>query len=197
MLFQTFGWNGEIWAEAEYKPPEVLEERADFEARAFPMKWTKLKQLVEARFAPEVIGRVQVQTTRYRYAHDHEGEFLVTIDGRKIYGSAYYQYWKERVALCDEHGGEPSSEDVQEIERKLRERGVADHFDLHRAMFESLNQPLDAMLTNSRPLIRALGILDARCGKRRLAKLDDASEHELVRCVFQLRQPSGRGLLAS
>ncbi|TNM65355.1 SF0329 family protein [Aliirhizobium smilacinae] len=160
------------------------------------MKWTKLKQLIEARFAPEVIGRVQVQTTRYRYAHDHEGEFFVTLDGKKIYGSTYYQYWKERVALCDEHGGELSSEDEREIERELRDRGVADHVDLHRAMFESLNQSIEAMLANSIPLIRALGVLDARCGKRRLTKLDDPNEHEFVRYVFQLRQPSVQALLA-
>lgn len=175
----------------------MRDEHADFEVGALLIKWTKLKQLVEARFAPEIIGRVQIQTTRYRYAHDHEGEFLLTLDGKKIYGSAYYQYWKERVALCGEHGGELSSEDEQEIDRKLRERGIADHIDLHRAMFESLNQPIEAMLANSRPLIRALGILDARCGKRRLAKLDDANENELVRCVFRLRQPSGQALLAS
>lgn len=159
------------------------------------MKWTKLKQLIEGRFAPEASGRVQIHTTRYRHAHDHEGEFLVTLDGNKIYGSAYYQYLKARVTMCEDLGRVLSSADGQEIERKLRERGIADHVDLHRAMFESLNQPIQEMLADSRPLIRALGILDARCGKRRLSTLDDANEHELVRRVYQLRQPSGQACL--
>lgn len=154
------------------------------------MKWTKLKQRIEARFAAEAIGRVHVHTTRYRYAHDHEGEFLVTLDGKKIYGTAYYQYWKARVALCAKHGGEPSDAEEQEIDRILRAQGMADHIDLHRAMFESLNQSVEQMLGNPRPLIRALGILDSRCGKRRLAKLEETNEHEFVRNVFQLRQPS-------
>lgn len=160
------------------------------------MKWTKLKQLIEARFAPEASGRVQIHTTRYRHAHDDEGEFLVTLDGNKIYGSAYYQYLKARVTMCEDLGRVPSSADGQEIERRLRERGIADHVGLHRAMFDSLNQPIEEMLADSRPLIRALGILDARCGKRRLSKLDDANEHELVRRVYQLRQPSGQAYLA-
>lgn len=160
------------------------------------MKWTKLKQLIEARFAPEASGRVQIHTTRYRHAHDDEGELLVTLDGNKIYGSAYYQYLKARVTMCEDLGRVPSSADGQEIERRLRERGIADHVGLHRAMFESLNQPIEEMLADSRPLIRALGILDARCGKRRLSKLDDANEHELVRRVYQLRQPSGQAYLA-
>lgn len=96
--------------------------------------------------------------------------------------------------MRSEHGRELSPADEQEVDRKLRERGVADHFDLHRAMFESLNQPIEDILASPRPLIRALGILDARCGKRRLSKLDDANEHELVRRVYQLRQSSGQVL---
>ncbi|OOG63570.1 hypothetical protein BLJAPNOD_02292 [Ensifer sp. M14] len=153
------------------------------------MKWTKLKQRIEARFASEANGRVHVHTTRYRYANDHEGEFLVTLDGNKIYGTAYYQYWKARVALCAKHGDEPSDAEQQEIDRTLRAQGIADHIDLHRAMFESLNQSIEQMLDNSRPLIRALGILDSRCGKRRLVKLEDTNEHEFVRNVLHLRQP--------
>ena len=158
------------------------------------MKWTKLKQIVEGRFTPEAIGRVEVDTTRYRHAHDDEGEFFITLDGNKIYGSAYYQYTAARFDMCSEHGSELSLADQEEIERKLRQRGIADHFDLLRAMFESLNQPIEDILANPRPLIRALGILDARCGKRRLSKLDDASEHELVRRIYQFRQSPGHAL---
>lgn len=154
------------------------------------MKWTKLKQSIEARFAAEAIGRVHVHTTRYRYANDHEGEFLVTLDRRKIYGTAYYQYWKARVALCAKHEGEPSDAEKQEIDRTLRAQGIADHIDLHRAMYQSLNQSVEQMLDNSRPLIRALGILDSRCGKRRLAKLDGTNEHEIARYALLLRQQS-------
>ncbi len=149
-----------------------------------PMKWTKLKQLVEARFAPEAVGRVQVHTTRYRHAHDQEGEFLVTLDGDKIYGAAYYRYLKARAAMEADAG-------AQDIEGKLEAQGVADHVALHRAMFESLSQSVEEMLASPRPLIRALGVLDARCGKRRLARLDDADEHDLVRRVHQLRRSSG------
>ena len=50
------------------------------------MRWTKLKQITEERFAPSVRDRVQVGVTRYRRAHDAEGRWDVTIDGVQVGG---------------------------------------------------------------------------------------------------------------
>lgn len=149
------------------------------------MRWTKLKQLVERRFVASARGRLAIQITRYRYAHDDEGEFLLTFDGAKIYGSAFYQFVKEHNAIVAAEGDSASSG----AERRLTARGVADHFVLQSALFDSLNQSVDEMLASHHPLIRALAVLDARCGLRRLSKLDTDDEHELVRRMYGLRRP--------
>ena len=47
-------------------------------------------------------------------------------------------------------------------------------------LFESLSQPISAMLDSPHPLIRALAVMDARCGRRRLRQLDPTDEHPLV-----------------
>lgn len=48
------------------------------------MRWSKVKQRIEAGFAPSVQGRVEVWQTRYHRAHDSDGEGWITLDGRNI-----------------------------------------------------------------------------------------------------------------
>lgn len=152
------------------------------------MRWSKLKQLIEARFAAEIQGRVQIHTTRYHSAHDQEGEIYVTLDGTKIYGTSYYEYWKARRSLYRAEGENPEWSDVSRLEDQLRSEGTADQIHLLRNLFASLSEPIEDMLTDPRPLIRALGILDARCGKRRLARLDGKDEHTFVQIAISLRR---------
>jgi len=49
------------------------------------MRWSKLKQQLESRFAPSVRGRVELFQTRYRHAHDSLGEAWLTLDGIRAY----------------------------------------------------------------------------------------------------------------
>lgn len=44
------------------------------------MKWSELKKRIEEKFAESVHGRVEVWATRYRHAHDQEGEAWITFD---------------------------------------------------------------------------------------------------------------------
>lgn len=154
------------------------------------MKWTKLKQRIESRFVPELNGRVEVYTTCYRRAHDDEGELFVTLDGEKIYGAAQYTYWNERAIKCANVQTEATDPKLreQEIEDLLTAEGVIPHWVLTKAAFDSLNQPIEDMLASVHPLIRGLAVLDTRCGRRRLAKIDADNEHPFVRRLLVLRQ---------
>jgi len=49
------------------------------------MRWSQLKQRVEANFAPRVRGRIELFQTRYRRAADSFGEVWVVIDGKRRY----------------------------------------------------------------------------------------------------------------
>jgi hypothetical protein len=151
------------------------------------MDWSKARHTLEKRFALPVQGRVAIHVTRYHRAHDQEGELWMTVDGKKVYGSSYYQFVKARNEL------EPPSPDWRPAARhvaaelELQSRGVASHTSLISAAIESLNHSVDEMMRSPHPLIRALAVLDRRMGRRRLATLDVSAEHELVRTAAALR----------
>lgn len=153
------------------------------------MKWSKLKQRLEERFAPEVAGRISLLATRYRESHDAEGELLVTLDGEKIYGAGYYDYLLAFGAA--KRRGTAADVDVlaqqREINRQLSIEGIEDNVILMKAAFDSLSQSIEEMLASPHVLLRGLAVLDARCGKRRLAKIDTAAEHPFVARLYALR----------
>lgn len=49
------------------------------------MMWSKLKSRIEAGFADCLKGRVEIWNTRYRGAHDQEGEGWITSHGERIH----------------------------------------------------------------------------------------------------------------
>lgn len=153
------------------------------------MKWSKLKQRLEERFAPEIGKRIRIHVTRYRESHDAEGELLVTLDGEKIYGAAFLAYYQDSLLLRASLRAEyPHRSDLdKEIDRRMIPEGHDDHYVLMKAAFLSLSQPIEEMLASPHVFIRGLAVLDARCGKRRLGKIDTATEHPLVARLHALR----------
>jgi len=57
----------------------------------------------------------------------------------------------------------------------------------HQALFDYLNMSIDDILKSDNLLIRALGMVDARLGKRRLKNMDVSQEHQLVQRLYLLR----------
>jgi hypothetical protein len=66
--------------------------------------------------------------------------------------------------------------------------GVFAGYDLPSAMREYLTLGIDAALASPNPSIRSLGVLDRRAGRRRLARINPASETPLVRELLALRR---------
>jgi hypothetical protein len=146
------------------------------------MRWSKLKQRIEERFAPEAQTRVELHVTRYHRAHDGEGEIWLTLDGAKIFGASHYSH------LVDLSHAARIYRDF-EISDELRARGLADHHELLHRIFDTLSQSIDDMLESPHPLIRGLAVIDSRFGKRRLGALDLNEGHELVVRLAGLRRP--------
>ncbi|MCX5512524.1 hypothetical protein C3941_04495 [Kaistia algarum] len=159
------------------------------------MRWSKLKQRVEERFAPEAVGRVEVHVTRYHRANDREGELFVTLDGTKTYGASDWNYFAEKYGNAFNSPNLKNWKPMEEDDDDLLARGIWSQHELIAGMSESLNQTIDDMLASPHPLIRALAILDVRCGQRRLAKLDLEIEHELVVRFHGLRTAGHRASL--
>ena len=160
------------------------------------MKWSQLKNQIEAKFADSIAGRVEVWNTRYRKSRDQEGEAWITFDKERIYSMGAYTFyreaWLETLKLrkgdrnIDWFGPEIYSQ-RHEAEKTVKEKSALAPWDFTRALYEYLNLSIDAALVSDNPVIRSLAVLDKRFGKRRLIEYDDSAEHPLVRMLYQFR----------
>src|SRR5262249_44167150 len=62
------------------------------------MRWSQLKQRVEANFAPRVRGRIELFQTRYRRAADSFGEVWVVVDGKQRYSWSDIKFIRAEAA---------------------------------------------------------------------------------------------------
>ena len=164
------------------------------------MRWSKLKQRIEEGLADSAKGRVEVWSTRYRKAHDQEGESWITIDGQRVHSMGSLTHlveWYERSRALQEERDcldYRDREQVQgyleaqkEVEIQLRAEGVIPLWELNAALFEYLNMSLEQILSSDQMIVRALGMFDKRLGKRRLASMDVSEEHELIQGFYRVR----------
>lgn len=146
------------------------------------MRWSKMKQRIEAGFAPSLRGRVAVHITRYRKAHHVFGEVWITLDKNRIHVMGEMEFWN---AFGDMRT--PLTDDWDAAEAELRRSDKMELCDFNAAMFDYLNMSIDDVLASDRTIIRAFGMFDARLGKRRLRALDMDGEAPLVARFHAIR----------
>ena len=165
------------------------------------MKWSQLKKRIEGGFADSVAGRVQVWTTRYRGAHDAEGEAWITIDKQRVSSMGTCSYFieqhKEATRIREASGCLDHLDPEQQVgyfaARREAERIVDEKnlfftlWEFNHALFEFLNLSIDDAIASDDPIIRALVMLDRRFGKRRLKAFDDSEQPPLVRTLYRFR----------
>lgn len=145
------------------------------------MIWSQLKKRVEALFAPELQGRVQLRTTNYRGARDDAGRGYITLDGVEIWSMSDLEFFKaERERMR-------SGESQDEIDRQLLAEGVCSQAEFYRSLESYLNSNVAENLTARDMIRRALSMVDRRVGKRRLEQMDVSNEHPVVRQLYKLR----------
>jgi len=153
------------------------------------MKWSKVKQLVERRFAKSICGRVAVFSTRYQCSC---GRGWITIDGREIAdlstlasGSRYGAIYHETTHTpCVKH---PAIADNERTPGQLVEIGEFSRFDLHEACWKFLHSSIAESLSSPNPLIKGLAILDGRVGRQRLERVAAEPLHPLVKALLRFR----------
>lgn len=164
------------------------------------MQWSQLKKRVEATLAESVSGRVQLRMTRYHKAPDQMGRAWIVIDGHEItnmcsFTSEMY-LWREAYQLRRERGCTDYRNLDQyegyyaawhEAQAHLREGGIFSPHEFRDALAEYLNLSIDRILTSPNPIVQAIGMLDRRLGKRRLAAMDASSMHPLVLRLYTFR----------
>jgi hypothetical protein len=160
------------------------------------MQWSRLRSTLEARFAPALQGRVRLHQARYRHAHEELGRVWVAVDGEERAAFATGARWRHVREAADrlmderEAWGSPAAYEqaVADAAEAARQTGVHGDEDVLHELEAYLSLPIDAALASESPLLRALAVLDARVGKRRLRVLAAApDEHPLVVALLRLR----------
>jgi hypothetical protein len=138
------------------------------------MRWSKLRKIVELRFAGSLSGRIRLESTHYRRAHDQEGRWGVVIDGQQVWGMGCIVGDREQYVLSNKIRLEKNvSIDVASNMAFAQRRNVARHnqYEFHGAVWDFTQISIDDALKSEDAVIRSLAYLDARTGKRRLVKL--------------------------
>jgi len=157
------------------------------------IRWSKVKCRVEALLADSVAGRVAFHSTRYRKAHDQDGRAWITLDGEEIINMSTVAAWRMQYEMArrmqKEFDGEIWAYSIgwKMAAQTMAEESVFWQGKLGRAMFKYVNLGIGEILDNENVLIRAIGVLDRRVGKRRLRELLDRDEHPLVRRLLEFR----------
>ena len=160
------------------------------------MKWSKLKQQIEERFADSVRERAAIHITRYGPGVSSTmSRGWLTWDGEEIFNFSTIAWLQAERA---ETAHPLDSDTLIPIQDQLHHRGIFSRFDLTDALARYLDLSIEAALSSPDPLIRAVALFDRRVGKRRLVQLAiDETTHPFVKQMYDLRciaeQLSGRG----
>lgn len=153
------------------------------------MQWSQLKKQLQTRMAESVSGGIDMHQTRYRHSHDQEGEFWITLGKSRIFSSGSLSYLSSLGKLAAKHRDEGASP-AHAFDRAwttTEANGLMLLEQINKDLFQSLSQTVEEMLGHRNPVVRALGIIDTRLGKRRLADFDSTNQHPLIQRLYQLR----------
>ena len=143
------------------------------------MRWSKLKSLIEQRFAKPLLKRVAIHSAAY--GNCSCGHCWITLDkavianfctrayyNRALQGdSASYSMYKDHLVLY----GEKSRQDA------------------YQSMFNYIHTlTIDEALEAEDVLIQALAVIDARVGNKRVSALDKNKLHPLARKLLEIRR---------
>lgn len=145
------------------------------------MRWSKLKQRIEERFAKELKGRLHIYETRQRMGHNHNlGEIWLVLDKERIFSTSDMKGWQRMQHFLSEGNS------YEEAFEKTGGEGTLPIYKSNQLLFDSLNMPIKEMLNSNYVLLRGLGIADARCGRRRLNEIKTGMEiqHDFIQRLF-------------
>ena len=111
------------------------------------------------------------------------GRGWITVDGIELINMPTYRVYIEKLRS---HMAE-SKQDYHTSENWLTENSVFAQHELTEAIDAQINGSIDQLLASEKPLFRAIAMLDRRVGKRRLLRIDPATEHPLVATIHALR----------
>ena len=143
------------------------------------MKWSQLQKRIHGFFPTQISKRFRIQMTTYRPFYS-DGRCWFEIDGKEIINMCDFKYYPQMFSLERE-------EPQQVARRKLQDENLFPKGTVYYALLHYINLSIDDIIASENLIIRAVGMLDSRLGKRRLKKVDVAQENPLVRRLYLLR----------
>ena len=145
------------------------------------MRWSQLKKRIEDGFAESVKGRVKLYSMKYRKFSDGWGNARIEIDGQQIIDMNSVKFsWEQRKL-------EGQGKKRKVAEEILKDDNLISQWDFTGALYDYLNMSIRKIQLSDDPVIRAIGMLDNRLGKRRLAEMDITTETDLVKILYLFR----------
>jgi hypothetical protein len=154
------------------------------------MQWSKLRSHLHEFVAPSLRKRLDFHLINYRKLSDLANEFIVTIDGEKVFAASTTRhniatYIKERTTRLSSYGDGP---EPNEFEKSLMRREVHAPQDITSSIRTYFDLDPRIALTSTDPILKALAMIDKRIGKRTLNAIKLAEdEHSLVKILYTLR----------
>ena len=111
------------------------------------------------------------------------GRGWITVDGAEVAGLNTAEAWFPESPYYDRC---PIGDHERTVGR-LVEKGEFTRFDLHEACWAVLNENVYRLLTDERPIVRAMAVLNERVGATRLERIRPGEAHPLVRAMIDLR----------
>ncbi|MDA7027662.1 hypothetical protein PJ311_13830 [Bacillus sp. CLL-7-23] len=156
-------------------------------------KWSKQKKQLTNFMCESLKNRVVFQVTSYRKAHDQMGRVYVMIDKKNALSMCSLKTMSEtyiRQKNLWASGKEQNIEQIQELAiAQANDAGYFSKYHFWYALEEYFSNSIDQTLSSPDPIVRTLGMLDKRTGKRRLLKMKQQiqDEHDIVKYFYQLR----------
>ncbi len=142
------------------------------------MRWTKLKKLVESRFAPSLSKRLSINSAAY--GNCTCGHLWVSLDGKVVANYCTRAYYNR---LAGASATNPM------YEKHFVVYGEGSRQGAYKSLFSFVHElSHEAALKSEDGLIQALAIADARLGKRRLAHLRPENLSRLAAKLLEVRE---------
>lgn len=142
------------------------------------MRWSKLRSLIEERFAPELKGGLAIHSAAY--GNCSCGHCWITLDDEVVANfctRAYFNKELHRLAAQNPM-----------YKHQLVMYGEMSRQDAYRSMFDFVHTlSIGEALVSQDVLVQALAVVDSRVGRRTLAAVDPETLHPLARKLFEIR----------
>lgn len=144
------------------------------------MRWSKLRQLVKERFAPELSGRLDINSAAY--GNCTCGHAWLTWDGEVIANFCTRAHGNVRGWMRDGPSDRIGPGELSEYGEFRRQ-------DAYQACWAYLHDlSIEEALTDQDPLVNMLALADKRLGKRRIAQLSSDRFHPVAAKMLELRE---------